>query len=221
MSDITILYYTANRENPLFEKKIRDTILKNKGNLSVVSVSQDPIDFGYNICVGRHEASYYNLFKQVYIGLMEINTSYVLITESDFLYPPDYFNFIPAEEGRYYRYRNVWVIFNNGGGFSRKPLAFYKGYSDGAQLVSKDLYISLLKRAYQDNIEWDRKEGPGGMDYDLPTLNEYSWNGSPVVNFKTENDMVRRTPVYRRNYLATLPYWGNVDQLKRVMFDEK
>ena len=60
----TIIYYTANREKESFENKVRENILKVKGDLPVISVSQKPIDFGKNICVGDIGQNYLNAFRQ-------------------------------------------------------------------------------------------------------------------------------------------------------------
>ncbi len=67
MEDLTIIYCTSNQEDPVFEKKIQDNILK--AGLPIISVSHKPIDFGDNICIGEQEVSYRTLFKQLYIGL--------------------------------------------------------------------------------------------------------------------------------------------------------
>lgn len=69
MIDATVLYYTSNREGENFEGRVREIILKNKGNLPLISVSQKPIDFGKNIVVGDHGASGFNMFRQPIYGL--------------------------------------------------------------------------------------------------------------------------------------------------------
>ena len=63
--DKTIIYYTSNQEGSLFEEKIRENILKHKGNLPIISVSQKPMGFGKNICVGDVGHSYLNEFRQI------------------------------------------------------------------------------------------------------------------------------------------------------------
>ena len=68
MGQATIIYYTSNTENENFENKIRENILKVKGDLPLISVSQKPIDFGHNICVGELGKSYENAFYQAKIG---------------------------------------------------------------------------------------------------------------------------------------------------------
>jgi len=52
-SRTTIIYYTANREDERFEQVIRENILRVSEGLPIISVSQKPIDFGQNICVGN------------------------------------------------------------------------------------------------------------------------------------------------------------------------
>ena len=62
--DVTILYLTANLEQPYFAENIRQNILKHKGDIPIVSVSQEPLDFGKNICVGVHEPCYFSCIRQ-------------------------------------------------------------------------------------------------------------------------------------------------------------
>ena len=50
-SKVAIIYYTSSREDPKFEKMVQDNILS-VTDLPIISVSQKPIDFGKNICVG-------------------------------------------------------------------------------------------------------------------------------------------------------------------------
>ncbi|KKT37762.1 MAG: hypothetical protein UW26_C0025G0001, partial [Candidatus Collierbacteria bacterium GW2011_GWF1_44_12] len=64
-NQVTVLYYTSNREDEKFETRIRKNLLKNCGDLPIVSVSQKPIDLGRNICVGVHENSYTSEFMQI------------------------------------------------------------------------------------------------------------------------------------------------------------
>ena len=81
----TILYYTSNRENEEFEEKIRQNILENCGDLPIISISQKPIDFGKNICVGDVGHSYLNEWRQILIGAKKARTKHVILCEADFL----------------------------------------------------------------------------------------------------------------------------------------
>ena len=48
----TIIYCSSNKELPEFEAKIVANLLKNCGDLPIISVTQKPMDLGRNICVG-------------------------------------------------------------------------------------------------------------------------------------------------------------------------
>ena len=93
-SDLTLLYYTANRISDHFQVKIIDQ-LKYACKSSIVSVSQKPMDLGTNICVGETGASLQNIYKQVLIGLRKVKTEYVALVEDDCLYVPEHFNYRP------------------------------------------------------------------------------------------------------------------------------
>ena len=110
MKQATIIYYTSNKEGSLFEQRVRDNILKVSGGLPIISVSQRPLDFGQNICVGDVGASGFNMFRQVLIACAQAKTPFVISAEADCLYPPDYFEFIPTREDICYRNSNLYVM---------------------------------------------------------------------------------------------------------------
>ena len=134
--DTTVLYYTADSEDPTLTEKLRVKMLETMGDRrdTLVSVSQKPLsNFGKNICVGVHDNCYGNLFRQVQIGLREITTPFVTVAEADYLYPPEYFAFRPTEIVPYYRYNNVWVCYCLHG--ERHRFRF-KGNSNGCQAIN-------------------------------------------------------------------------------------
>jgi hypothetical protein len=49
----TILYYTSNHEDEIFESNIIKLLKKMCGDLPIISISQKPIELGENICVGN------------------------------------------------------------------------------------------------------------------------------------------------------------------------
>jgi hypothetical protein len=214
--DITILYYTANVENELFEQRIRDNILASKGELPLVSVSQKPLNFGYNICVGRHEPCYINEFRQIQIGLKEIKTKYVLTAEADTLYPPDYFRFVPTVEGKYYRYNNVWVSYYKNEN-DTNPKYYFKGFSDGSQLIDRDLWLEILDKLFKGKKFWNTKDTRLDKVYGKTRRND-TWGGYPVVTFKTKNNISANTKLEKIVPRFNLEYWGNIKNLRRRMF---
>lgn len=198
-SNKTILYYTSNQENPEFEKKIRGVILENCDGLPIISVSQEPIDFGKNICVGEVGHSYINEFRQILIGAKEAKTEYLIFAEADFLYPKEYFEFNPSG-GNVYRYDNVWLIFRN------SPLCYRKSYSNGASICKREFVIKNLEEYLEKQPMW--------VDWD-PF--EYFGGETACVSFKTGNGMTKgATFMYGEdNQRHSLPNWGSIKELKK------
>ena len=98
MDDLTILYYTANIIPESFMKNIQEQIKKSVGDTRIISVSQKPIGFGYNIYYKTDGRSLYNLYKQVLIAVREAHTPYVACCEDDTLYPPEHFEYRSAPD---------------------------------------------------------------------------------------------------------------------------
>jgi hypothetical protein len=203
---VTILYYSSNREDIQFESQIIDNILNNSNGLPIVSVTQKPMDLGKNICVGEHGSSYYNEFKQIQIGLEAIDTEWVLVAESDVLYPPEYFKFVPPDDFIVYRYHPVYIH------FEKRPIKFYyKGFSDGAQMMNRKKWLELISRFVKD--EWDY-QGKFRTPWVVPdTVDEKSWSGSPAISFKTRKGVSYATGL-KEGKVEELPYWGTFKQIK-------
>lgn len=221
MNNLTVLYYSSNQEDPKFEAKIKEKLLENMGDLPLVSVTQEPASgFGQNICVGKHHSCYGNEFRQIQIGLKEVKTDYVITAEADVLYPPEYFQFQPIK-GDYYRYGNVWLHYvrpNNG---SKPDVAFFKKYSDGAQIMRKDYWLDIIKNMIGDNGTWFTEENKPRKTYTPPTDPAFTWTSlNPVITFKTLNNVSRSSSHLSSDEfkpLSILPYWGDIAKLKKEM----
>jgi len=215
--DITILYLTGNLEEESFAEKIRQNILKLKGDIPIVSVSHKPMDFGKNICVGIQEPCYYSILRQAQIGLNEIKTTYVLNAEDDFLYSPEYFTFNPPESGHCYRYYNVWVSYYMGT-VNRNPKFHFKGYVGGAQMIDKKLWLGHLNAILDGKEKWP--SGNPGSKYIIPTDPSYTWTGNPIIDFKTRGNINRGTSLPKGIWAKKeLPYWGTCIELRKRMFE--
>src|SRR3989338_8894979 len=142
---ITALHYTSNRESEHFSSKIRENILKLKGDIPLISVSQKPLsNFGENICVGVHYNCYFNMCRQIQIGLKHISTPFTLLVEGDFLYSPEYFTFTPSELHSYY-YDNVWVLYDKS-----PPNRFhFKGRSTGAGIIPTKQWLEKVTAIFK------------------------------------------------------------------------
>jgi hypothetical protein len=148
-----------------------EQILKVKGDVQVISVSQKPLDFGKNICVGEIEHCYESAFKQALIGCKEAKTDYVAMCESDCLYPVGYFDFIPKDLNTIYTYDNVWLMWDR-----ENRTRFYKhGTTAGSIILGREFYINLMENG-----------GNNGMpNFSDKTLKWEYFTGAPLINIKT------------------------------------
>jgi hypothetical protein len=199
MSNKTIVYYTANKESDSFEKKVRKNILKASKGIPIISVSQKPIRFGHNICVGEMEHGYKSAFKQALIGVQAAKTPFVIMCESDCLYPKKgYFDFEPEELDTIYTYDNVWLMWDR-----EQRTRFYKhGTTCGSIILGRDFYINLLK------------DGP--PDFFQVGLKWQFFTGDPIINIKTRDGVSFGTTLTKGvKPQKSFKQWGTVEDIKK------
>jgi hypothetical protein len=211
----TIIYYTGNRENSEFEKKIVDNLKEQAGDIPIISVSQKPMDLGKNICVGNVGFSYLNEWRQILIGAKEATTPYIIFAESDFLYPKDYFKLIP--KGLMYVYDNIWIVMDKkyGDWFWRKK------QSEGAQIVDRKLLIERYTEFLAGYPMWWEGEIVIGKRGNSPLCGvayEY-FTGDPAISFKTGDGLRTVTNVIKKDKKEKLPFWGSIKQLRQKYYE--
>lgn len=106
----TIIYITNN----ILDEKIRDLCIKHlltaAGDNPIISVSQQPINLGNNICVGRIGSSWLNIYIQQLVGLYAATTDTVAIAEHDCLYTAGHFAFEPPDLRTFFYNENNWLV---------------------------------------------------------------------------------------------------------------
>lgn len=214
MGDITIIYCSSNREMPEFEQRIRDNILKYCGDIPIISVTQKPIKFGRNICVGsKVGVSGFNFFKQSLIACRYAKTKFVLSCEADTVYPPDYFKFVPEKEDICYRNKNLYVM-------GQHRTYFYKKEEGAthAQIVGREFYKKTLERLFEGEPEWDYKEEQKNFPKEkFHKKGEDVFKKQEIEFYETENPVIQiKTSQSMRNYTNSdripryeLPFWGS------------
>jgi hypothetical protein len=104
-----ILYYTDNRLSEGIMDKCQRQIKTGAGQNRIVSVSLEKIEFGDNVHIPL-EPGYLTLFKQILLGLEELDTDVVYFCEHDVLYHPSHFDFVPPDDNKFYYNTNVWKL---------------------------------------------------------------------------------------------------------------
>lgn len=211
-----IIYVSSNREYPQFEERIRHNIVETT-DLPIISVTQQPIDFGTNIAIGDVGVSGFNMFRQVLIGCQNSDADYVISCEADCLYPPDYFAFVPAQLDRCYRDRNLYVM-------GQHRTYFYKKNEGAthAQIVGREYYIDILTALFKDAPLWSTEERNFPKERfnkeDVFDTVEYWESPNPVVQIKTSQSMRNHTHSDRTE-IYDIPYWGSGREFRNKYYN--
>ena len=91
-----IVYYTDSKLEPRLAEKVRKQIKKVAGLIPIISVSQEPLNFGKNICVGEKPRSALSMYEQQLEGCKAAAPdSIIYLCEHDVFYHPSHFAFLP------------------------------------------------------------------------------------------------------------------------------
>lgn len=216
ISDVTVIYYTSNREKPGFEARIMRSLRHVSRPLPIISVSQKPIDFGKNICVGDVGRSAQNAWRQFQIGCKTAKTRFVCAAESDFLYPKEYFRFKPIRDDTIYCGRPVYILYSQR---NKTHWYFKMRISEAVTVTNREYMIEVLEEQLRDKPEWrptlelkvsDAKRKGVHLPDLLTGYNiEHFDMDIPAVTFKTDENMHRKSTHLKANALRELPYWGS------------
>jgi hypothetical protein len=144
-SDFSIVYYTANHIPESFANSVRKQLLKSAKGIPIISVSQKPIDFGYNICVGDIGRSALNIYRQATLGAKNAKTKFVAFCEDDVLYSLFHFNYTPSENTFAYD-DNIWNIYT----WTKPPVFSYKGRINMNGLIcERELFITVMEERFK------------------------------------------------------------------------
>jgi len=214
MVDATVIYYTSNRENPPFEDKICQALLKSKGDLPLISVSQKPMSLGTNICVGDVGAEQQHAYRQLLIGAEAATTRFVCTAESDFLYAPECFEFCPDDTETFCLARPCWVLHALHG---RQRVACRKhDFTDAPLIVGRTTLIKRLREMFAGleywSSAWDTKDAPYFMDRECVQVSMFD-AGIGSVTFKTDENMHRSSVWIKSSKTKHIPGWGSVSDL--------
>ena len=203
MDDKTIVYITSNGDYPVLEYEVRETIRAHSA-LPIVSVSQQPLDFGDNICVGDIGRSRHNIWKQLRLGAERAQSRFIVVCEADFLYPPEFFAFTPDKDDTYYYPRQGYILWRRNRSFFRKRLDQLSG------IVNRKHFLSLLDLIEAEDVNIEGREFNFVMFMRRITLQE-QYDAGPVVTMKTDRQMHSKSP-YLRSRTRELPIWGTTTE---------
>ena len=111
----TILYLTDSSLDPEILDLCQRVLIREAGDTPIISVSQEPIDFGENVCVGKIGRSWKSLYTQMLAGLEKITTDWAVIAEHDVLYTSEHLHHEPDDKDVFWYNANCWLVVGPGG----------------------------------------------------------------------------------------------------------
>lgn len=222
MDDLTIVFYSANRLPDAVADNFRRHLVEMAGKTPIISVTQKPVELGRNICVGDIGQSYYNLFKQMLLGVREVKTPYVALAEDDTLYVPNHFEQRPSDDKTVAYNRNMWFL-------DTKTFWTKKHTGNFGLIASTENLLGLLEQRFERFPEemlpryyqkWFWMEF--GQDDRLGFKNantEVFETGIPLITFAyygaTYGKPKRR--LRTSSEVSELPHWGDAQKLRQKL----
>lgn len=226
-NNLTIVYYTANFISKKFMQNIQKQLVKVAGGLPIVSVSQKPINFGENICVGSIGRTHINIWREAYIGAKEAKTKYIALAEDDVLYSPGYFTCHTPTPGVFAYNQNVWRLYT-----WVKPAIF--SYLDivnmNGLICERDFFVEAMEERFTKwpddskiNLEYwgepGKYEDEEGLDVTVRETEEF-W--SPISNIAFSHETAlsflhlgkRKKLGFLQSY--EVPYWGRAEEIMKL-----
>lgn len=237
-----IIYLTDNTLDEQIAKVCRDNLLKQAGDIPIISVSQKPINFGKNVCVGEIGRSWLSLYKQLYAGLYMSESENVVIAEHDCLYEAEHLHFTPPRDDTFCYNQNTWLLQWGGnhpelnGMYSYWPNRFclsqlvcnrklFLNWVEGmlsllGEKINKDLMHAEPGICTEKEIETVRKRARNGKSSYLHTYLTNFLEKYKKETFKTKVAIVDirhgtnfTGPRRGGKRRFELPYWGRMECL--------
>jgi len=226
IKNLTCIYYTPNYKNETFAEKIRQALLKTIGDTPLISVSQKPLKFGKNICVGDIGRSPRNVYRQMLIGAKEATTDYVGMAEDDTLYHPSQYDsaYLPAYDTFAFNLAR-WNVCT----WLKPPVYSNVATPCNSNMIApRKLLIELLEKRfakYPNQETGNLWNEPGKYDFrwKLGKYNVKTFGTTPTISFLHEGSLGYDFLGERKRINAIrafdIPYWGKVADLLKQYYE--
>jgi hypothetical protein len=190
--DLTCVFYTSNYlqdSNPHFFNNMTRMLKETIKDTPLISVSQKPMDFGTNVCVGDIGRSNRNLYWQILQGVKAAKTKWIATAEDDIIYSPDHFEYRPKEDVMAYE-MNKWSFFT-----WSDPLVFSwrRRKIINSIICTKELFVNAMEERLAKHPQYLSEEHcgePGRYDKELGVKEiktEEYYSSYPIVVYSHED----------------------------------
>jgi hypothetical protein len=227
VTDLTLLYYTANRISAGFSERVRDELAKAATGHDRVAVSHKPMSIP-SVVVGNVQQSIWRVYQNILIAAKYAKTKYVACCEDDSLYTAEHFQYRPPDDTFMYN-ENRWVITRrlSADGKSREAFYYWRQRTQMAQCIcNRALLIETLEEKFAAypvspaSTDIAKKAGwgePGRYEKNLhltPRKRAYFRTELPNITFNHGESLMGRRQVHADDpQCVDLPPWGNANDL--------
>lgn len=223
MSDLTVIYLTANKHPENFKQYQRAALLLaiQKYPMIVVSREKDPFtDLGYQNIVENNPKSHSNMYWQLLQAAKIASTEYIATAEDDVLYSREHFNFYrpPSDAVAYDMSR--WSL------FTWKPIFSLKQRVSNCTMIAPRKYlIEALEERFAkyspDNFPPQLVSEIGRYEKNLGITQRNMvkvYAEVPCVQFNHPNgtDSTEQRKKLGQIKALEIPHWGRAEDLVKL-----
>ncbi len=226
MIDTTIISLIDNNLEPSLWNLCKDYLIWSAQDVPIISVSQEPVELGTNVCVGKIGRSLDSIWMQLLAGAQAATTRFVAVSEQDNLYPQGYFNFQASRDDTFYYNFNYVILHRTGNLDGLFGVNNDIRFALSQMVCNRQLLIDALTWAigeldagntikYSDGliIEPGAWKNLFNNKVDLKfTKYDFYWDGWPSVDVRHGRNFTRQKRQYRMLSPKVI-YWGTVDDV--------
>jgi len=230
----TIIYLTDHSLDEKLNKLCQKILLREAREIPIISVSQRPIEFGKNICVGEIGRSWLSLYKQLKAGIDNVETENIVICEHDCIYTYEHLSFSPPKDNTVYYNNNTWLVqydskdkFEYNGMFSFMPRRYAMSQlvaNKEFMRIDTDLRLRVLMDQTDDiSVIRAQQWAATGRSMSIGFLIQHKLPDHPHQRFTTKipsldirhNDNFTGSKRGKKRCWE-LPYWGKLEDIMEI-----
>jgi len=222
MTDITIIFLTANKLPKEWAQFHKEKLLEAAGEAPIITISREPLDWGINI-IQKEPYGISNVYWQLLKGAKLAKTEYIAIAEDDTLYPKAHFEYRPPSDTFAYN-KNKFGLFTWG---VPPTYYWYDRFKNSTLVAPRALTIEALEERFAkypngtpENAHFTGELGRGNIEKNLgvtPRKSAWFETEISVVNLDHEFgiDHLGRTHRKAMGILRAydIPYWGKAEDI--------
>lgn len=211
MSDLTVIYYTADVIPKYFAVYVKRILYNALGTNEFIQIRQQP----------DVKRSHLQIYRNALKGAKLARTRFIALAEDDVLYTPEHFTYRP-QKGIFAYNMSVWSIYT----WVKPPIFSYKDRRNLSQLIcERDLFIEAMEERF---ATWPNDEvtpirnwaEPGKYEKNLGVTirdSEKFYTKIPNVAFSHETALSYLNLGKRKKLgdlrVTGLPFWGSAEEV--------